>query len=170
MIFFDTETTGLIKNAALPLNQQPRIIEIGALKDNGEELSILINPKIKLEPIITKITGLKDEDLAEKPSFKSMYNQLVEFFIGEEHLIAHNLEFDLSMLVFELRRINKHRAFPYPPKQTCTVEMAKPLYKGKFRKLQDLYEDLIGPYEQQHRALDDCKMLQRVYHELMVRK
>lgn len=43
MIYFDTETTGLIKNAALPLNLQPRIIEIGALKDNGEELSIILN-------------------------------------------------------------------------------------------------------------------------------
>ena len=169
MIFFDTETTGLIKNKALPLINQPRIIEIGAVKDTGEELSLIIDPLIKLDPIITKITGLIDKDLEDKPPFRYLYNQLVEFFIGEEKLICHNVPFDLGMLVFELRRISREHQFPYPPVHVDTVDMAKPFYKGKYMKLQALYEDFFGPYEQKHRALDDAKDLQRVYHELMVR-
>jgi len=51
MIFFDTETTGLIKNAALKLYHQPHIIEIGAVKKDSayliadiHEFHTLINP------------------------------------------------------------------------------------------------------------------------------
>ena len=169
MIFFDTETTDLIRNSALPLNMQPRIVEIGAVKDNGDELCLLINPKIPLPEKTKEITGLKDEDLVTAPTFATVYEQLVDFFIGEKTLICHNLPFDLGMLTIELRRINKEFSFPYPPQQVCTVQMARPAYKGKFMRLQALYEDLIGPYEQKHRALQDALDLQRVYHELRLK-
>ena len=84
MIFFDTETTGLIKNKALPLINQPRIIEIGAVKDTGEELSLIINPLIKLDPIITKITGLIDKDLESFPEtpdglLKRLHEKVVKY-------------------------------------------------------------------------------------------
>lgn len=170
MIFFDTETTGLIKNKALPLDQQPRIIELGAVKDTGEEFSCIINPRIKIDPIITKITGLTNDDLAGKPSFRTIFNDLVEFFIGEESLVCHNIGFDVGMLVFELRRISKEHQFPFPPRHIDTVHLAKPFYKGKFMKLKYLYQDMIGNYEQSHRALQDAKDLQKVYHALMARK
>lgn len=169
MIFFDTETTGLIKNSALPLTQQPRIIEIGAVKDSGEELGLILDPVVKLEPIITKITGLTDEDLRGKPKFKDVYEELCAFFLGEETLVAHNVPFDTGMLSIELRRLGKEFQFPWPPVRIDTVHLAKPFYRGRFMKLDALYEDMIGPYEQSHRALQDAKDLQKVYRALLDR-
>jgi len=74
MIFFDTETTGLIKNVALPLNRQPKIIEIGCIREpnikgRSRFFEATFNPGFKLDPVITKITGLTDADLAEQPRF-----------------------------------------------------------------------------------------------------
>lgn len=166
MIFFDTETTGLIKNKALTLMMQPHIIELGAVRDDGEEFHTLLNPGVKLEPIITKITGLTNEKLKDAPKFRDVLPELVEFFIGQEALVAHNLPFDLGLLVFELRRCEAEFKFPYPPVHIDTVQIAQPRYRGKFMKLQALYEDLIGPYEQKHRALEDAKDLQLVYNAL----
>lgn len=174
MIFFDTETTGLIKNNALNLNLQPHIIEIGCVKirQSGPSgtfnFSTTIKPPIReLEPKITKITGLTINDLSDSPTFKETWEALAEFFLGEDTLVAHNMPFDHGMLEFELRRINRQYQFPWPIKLIDTIHMAKPFYGGRFMKLQALYEDLIGPYEQKHRAIDDCLMLQKVYNALL---
>ena len=89
MIFFDTETTGLIKNVALPLDRQPRIIEIGCIREpknpgKYNNFSSIFNPGVKLEPIITKITGLTDEDCEASPKFHEELESLCEFFLGED--------------------------------------------------------------------------------------
>lgn len=173
MIFFDTETTGLIKNAALPINQQPRIIEIGAVKDTGKGkakyFSCLIDPQIKIDSIITRITGITQEELVGQPKFRDVIDEFIEFCFGESTWVAHNMDFDMQMLIFELRRCGREYKFPYPPHQIDTVQLARPLYNGKFKKLEDIYEDFFGATMQAHRALDDAQMLQKVYHELMVR-
>jgi len=166
MIFFDTETTGLIRNLALHLSKQPHIIEIGAVTnviDIDAEYSQLINPGIKLPEIITKITGLTDEDLKDAPTFAEAWEKLNGFFYGYDTLVAHNMPFDKSMMKFELRRMDVEWPDSWPNKFIDTVQLARPLYKGKFMKLNALYEDLIGPVKQAHRALDDAKMLRDVY-------
>lgn len=175
MIFLDTETTGLIKNAALPLDRQPHIIEIGCIKDpvpKGKKkyFSATFNPGVKLDPIITKITGLTDADLADCPPFSDVLPDLCNFFLGETSMVAHNMPFDLGMLVFEMRRESAQYNFPWPSNHIDTIDLAKPHYGGKFMKLKLLYEDLIGPCEQKHRAVDDAEMLMKVYHALMVWK
>jgi DNA polymerase III epsilon subunit family exonuclease len=171
MIIFDTETTGLIKNKSLPLVQQPHIIEIGAIRLDSDlneidAFSAIINPGVKLEPIITKITGLADKDLADAPTFGAILPDFVDFVFGTRSVVAHNLPFDMGMLWLELRREQREYKFPWWVEHIDTIDMAKPHYGGKFMKLEKLYEDLIGPYEQQHRALDDCRMLLGVYRKL----
>ena len=174
MIFFDTETTGLIKNAALNLNKQPHIIEIGMVRhpctpDVTSHFHCLLKPPVHLPEIITKITGLADNDLDNKPSFADIYDELCEFVSGEKVWVAHNMPFDKGMLEFELRRIVMDKDFPWPSTFIDTVQVAKPYYNGKFMKLQALYEDMIGPAEQIHRAIDDAKMLMAVYYALRVK-
>jgi len=171
MIFFDTETTGLIKNLALPLSQQPRIIEIGcirepAVKDRPTTFDTIFNPQVKLEPIITKITGLTDDDLADAPTFYEHIPELCDFFRGEDTMVAHNMPFDFRMMLMELQRENAEYKFPWPSNHIDTIDLAKKRYGGKFMKLQTIYEDLVGPYEQKHRALDDVEMLMKVYYAL----
>jgi len=173
MIFFDTETTGLVKNVALPLSQQPRIIEIGCVrwpetKGRNKHYSTTYNPGIPLPGIITKITGLTDEDLADSPKFHEELEGLCDFFRGEVAMVAHNMPFDFQMLLFELKRESAEFKFPWPSVHIDTIELAKPFYNGKMMKLVNLYADLIGPVEQTHRALDDAKMLLEVYHAISV--
>src|SRR3990172_7857808 len=118
MIVFDTETTGLPGKGNTPIDQQPHIIEFAAIKltdDTLEEvdrMQFLCKPPIKIEPIITNITGLNDEILANEKPFSAYLEQLQKFFFGQWTMVAHNLPFDRSIMIFELKRLNKITAFP----------------------------------------------------------
>ena len=167
MIFLDTETTGLIKNPLLPLVRQPYIIEIGAINSEGEEFSSLIRPPVLIEEVITKITGITNDALKDAPTFAEIFDEFVSFCLGEDTMVAHNMPFDHGMLVFEMRRLGMEYQFPWPRNQIDTIDLAKPLYRGKFKKLSDLGRDLCNiEDEQKHRAIDDVKLLIAVYEEL----
>lgn len=169
-LIFDTETTGLLLPSTAALADQPHIIEIGLIevvKGSVEvaierEWSWLINPGQPLTEEITKITGLKDSDLEGKPSFVEVLPELIEVFLGARGFIAHNLPFDLGMLLTELRRCGKESAFPFPPEQLCTVSAYAHL-KGHNQKLPDLYKHFMGKeLKQTHRALDDARALAEI--------
>ena len=103
MIVFDLETTGLPKAEGADLDLQPRITEFGAVKldDDLNEIGVLefmCNPGIPLDPQITKITGITDEELANKKPFVAMLDEVCDFFLGERTLVAHNLPFDRTVL------------------------------------------------------------------------
>lgn len=180
-IILDVETTGLLKPAATPLEQQPQIIELGALyiDDDGSvirTINQLLYPGVPLPKKITQITGITDEDLVDKPTFKGCLPLLIEFFKGADSLIAHNAPFDAGMLKNELLRIDcgcdyDHNytvadcCFPWPKETICTIQEYKAMM-GKWPKLTELYQKIIGePLKQTHRALDDCIAL----HEILVK-
>lgn len=159
-IYFDTETTGLVKNEALPPSKQPRIIELAmvSVDERGEkEFTTLLDPGVSLEPAITQITGLTDADLKDAPKFEQIVPGLVEFVKGADILVAHNVRFDHLMLLFELRRLDLEHRFPWPFKWVDTVEVSG----GK--KLADWAKELLGAQftNQSHRALDDVRLMMR---------
>lgn len=164
-IVFDTETTGLVKNAAKPVAQQPYMIEMGAIKvdENWNEiarLNFMVKPPIPLPPIITKITGITAADLRNEKAFSHNFMTAVDFFKGSDRMIAHNLPFDRNILLFELKRIGLEYNFPWPAVHTCTAENSKSLFKGKYTKLQNIYKHAYGEDPQQtHRAVGDCEIL-----------
>ena len=164
-LIFDTETTGLLKPSVSDLSEQPKIIELAVVAidqsyERIREHSWLIYPAEELTPIITKITGLTNADLKGKPTFMEVLPEIEEAFLGACRLIAHNMPFDSGMLRNELTRCNRQYAFPYPPNQLCTVQLASDLIFGRRAKLTELYEKTIGkPLAQTHRALDDVNAL-----------
>lgn len=164
-LVYDTETTGLLKPQVSDLSQQPKIIEFAvvAIDQSYERLrehSWLIHPGEEITPEITKITGLKNEDLKGKPAFIEVLPEIQEAFLGVRRLMAHNLPFDMGMLTNELKRIGRQFAFPYPPVQECTVQMGIDLVYGRRAKMTELYADTMGkPLAQTHRALDDVNAL-----------
>lgn len=165
MIIFDTETTELLKPEVADLNIQPHMIEIAMVKLGADyevldQYEALLNPGVPIdEKTHKRITGLTEAELADKPLFIELYDEIVEFFLGESILIAHNLQFDLGVLVAELRRTGKEYAFPYPSNQLCTVNLTKHL-KGRRLKLTELYEiKTKKKLEQKHRALSDVEAL-----------
>ncbi len=170
MIILDTEATSLTVSPVLPLAQQPYVIEITALKvtlpTDGSRgwpvparYSTLVRPPVPVPAECTKITKLTTEDLAGAPSFVKVYGPLVDFVLGERILLAHNLPYDVAVVDAELQRMEKARAFPWPPVQICTVEATQYL-TGKYLKLTELYEALFGVHPtQEHRASSDADML-----------
>lgn len=163
---FDTETTGLPSHFKSPLSQQPRIIEFAGIITDGKEvidtLEFICNPGIAIEEIITKITGLTNEDLKDKPPFSNFINSLKNFFKKSNAGITHNLSFDKGMLEYDLKRCELSMMdIAWPVLELCTVEQTFPMY-GKRVKLIDLYNMHGGDYVQKHRALDDVMILHEV--------
>jgi DNA polymerase III epsilon subunit-like protein len=163
---FDNETTGLPFHRKSPLESQPRIIEFAGIITDGKEilheLEFICNPGIAIEAIITQITGLKNEDLQDKPRFMENIGDLDTFFGKADCAIAHNASFDRSMLAYDLQRVGGTLdTISFPPMVICTVEQTFHQY-GKMMKLIDLYEEHCGKYVQDHRAMSDVKLL----HEL----
>lgn len=161
-LILDTETTGLPLPSVADLSKQPRIIELALVRVvDGvvvSEHEWLIQPECELPAVITKITGLKDEDLAGKPKFAAILEEIKDAFAGADMLIAHNIEFDCSVLQFELERC-KCENFPWPKQRVCTVQEFVHI-KGRRLKLTELFELLTGgKLEQTHRALSDCNAL-----------
>lgn len=170
MILFDTETTGLPIPLAAPVAKQPFIIDICAIRLNDKTLveeacyNELVNtpgrPPISAE--ITKITGITEEMLKGKLPFASHVNSLVGLWIGERHSVAHNHDFDATLLTFELTRLGLLTRFPWAPNRICTVE-ANYYLQNKRLKMGDLFKiatgrDLAGA----HRAINDVRGLAEI--------
>lgn len=168
MIILDTETTGLLLPGAADPATQPRIIDLALVKIDDatgaelERFETLLNPGAPLTDEITRITGLRDADLATAPPFTEVLQRLRLFVLGEWSALAHNWPFDQGMLWWELVRCGAERAFPWPPMQLCTVQLYEPEF-GHRPKLTQLYERKLGrKLEQKHRAMADVEALLEV--------
>ena len=167
-LVFDTETTGLIKNMLQPLDRQPHIIEFFALSLNsaGSELETfhyLFNPGIKLDNIITEITGITSEMLKDEKSFSAIAQHLLELIEVHDEVVAHNLSFDKAMIDIEMKRCGKKVKWR---DLICTVE-ATEYKKGHRLKLEALHEMLFGEgFDSAHRAENDVRALARCFNEL----
>lgn len=167
MIVFDTETTGLLNNPALPLDQQPEIIEFAAVKlddDSLEEtgaINFFLMPKrLVREEKIIKSTGITDEMLKGAPSFARMVPTISAFFLGEVTAVAHNVAYDIGMLTYELTRLDRVNKFPWPSRHVCTVEANMDVLVQGARNLTALYKHVTGEEPPvKHRALDDVRTL-----------
>ena len=163
-VVFDTETTGLPKNAAVPLSRQPKIIEFGAvLVDENynviDSINELIHPGELITDEITKITGITNADLEGKPSFVEVEPKIRAFFERAQLMIAHNLPFDKKLVSFDLERCGKLEGFPWPQHALCTAAESQ-IETGKRQKLTQVYLEVTGkPLAQTHRALDDVMTL-----------
>jgi DNA polymerase III epsilon subunit-like protein len=164
LIVFDTETTGLLMHPSAELSKQPKCIEFGAVllsATTGEvldRLSLLINPGVQIEPVITKITGITNEQLADAPPFAEVWPQISVMFGRAKCMMAHNLPFDKSIVGYEVQRLGL-TDFVWPENGICTVGLYKDVW-GRRPKLLELYEHLMDkPLHQTHRALEDVEAM-----------
>ena len=166
-IIFDTETTGLPKHPDAKPHVQPRVIEFGAVivdAETGAELNranFLINPEVEIEEIITKITGLTNDDLRGQPTWKEIAPSIMALFRDCEIMAAHNLPFDSFMLRLDNMRCGIED-WPWPRVGLCTAQENAEIW-GRRPKLLELYEHSIGkPLDQTHRASDDAAALTEI--------
>ena len=158
-IVWDCETTGLLLPSSAPLEKQPRIIELGIVvvedAQKVAEYNWLINPDCEITAEITKITGITNEDLADKPKFRELLGEIEEAFGVSDFGFCHNAPFDVGMMKNELARCAR-TGFPFPKEMICTAQEYTHVM-GKRPRLIHLYEHIMGvPLAQTHRALDDA--------------
>lgn len=162
----DWETTGLTKHPDAPLSIQPRGIEFAGVITDGveilDEVEFICNPGIEIEEVITKITGLTNDDLVKQPYFDHFVPKLKDYFGQADIAVSHNLSFDRAITTYDLRRIDLTlEDINWPKIEICTVEQVFQQF-GRRVSLQDLYKMYVGPYVQKHRALDDVRLLTQV--------
>ena len=101
LVFVDLETTGINTSVA-------RIVEVTVLKfypDGAEEeRSVRVNPGIPIPPVATKVHGITDDEVADKPLFNRYAKSLLEFFDGCDIGGFNAIRFDIPLLVAEFER------------------------------------------------------------------
>ena len=163
-ILFDTETTGLEPHKG------DRVIEVAALElendlPTGRVFHRLIHPERDIPHEATRVHGFTLADLAGKPKFADITDELLAFF-GDASLIAHNAPFDFGFLNAELGRVG------HPPlaieRMVDTLGMAKIRFPGMPNSLDALCRRFAIDLSARttHNALLDCRLLADVYIEL----
>jgi DNA polymerase-3 subunit alpha (Gram-positive type) len=156
-VAFDVETTGL--SAA-----KHRIIEIGAVKVRAGRIIArqvwLVNPGQPIPPMVSRIHGVTDEDVAEAPTFKEVYPEFVVFVKGT-FLVAHNASFDVRFMAHEAHR--NAVAFPPEPVLDNLRLVRKWFPELESHGLQSVADHLGVKPGRYHRALDDSETLAKVF-------
>ena len=166
-IILDTETTGL------EVQRGHRIIEIGAVllndrKKSEEHFHTYLNPSRLIDEEASKVHGIMNEDLIDKPYFEDIADEFLEFIDGST-LVIHNAAFDVGFLNNEL----KIASSKYPMlEEICEIEdslaIAKDKFPGQRNSLDALANrfDISGYDRTFHGALLDANILADVYMSL----
>ena len=135
-IFLDTETTGLDPN------QGHRIIEIAAVEMNNRQLTknhyhTYLNPNRAIDQAAQEVHGITSEFLQDKPLFKEIVSEFLNFIKGSE-LIIHNAPFDVGFLNMELGKINLEKLEGQSVSIFDTLKLAKEIRPGQKNNLDAL--------------------------------
>ncbi len=164
-IVLDTETTGFEPESG------DRIVEIGAVEllnhlPTGRTFHQYINPERAMPQGAFEIHGLGDEFLADKPVFKSIARDFLEF-VQDSKLIIHNASFDMKFLNAEL----KWAGHPLLPMDQAldTLAIARKKFPGSPASLDALCRrfGIDNAARTLHGALLDSEILAEVYLELI---
>ncbi len=162
MIAFDNETTGLLKPEFTDIGLQPYITEICCIKVDKQfkEMKVfdtLVKPGVPIPEELEQKIGITNKMVEKAPSFIEIYDELTDFWLGEEILIAHNAPFDAGVLKYELIRHDLQYKFPWPKYNLCTIEKSYHILNRRLN-LSKLYEMATGNKIQGwHRAKSDVE-------------
>ncbi|MBP3285868.1 MAG: 3'-5' exonuclease [Prevotella sp.] len=159
LVIFDLETTGLdlVKD---------RVIQISYIKvfpDGKEERgNHLINPEKPIPEVVEELTGIKNEDVKDKPTFKQMAQQLNQVFSGSDIAGYNSNHFDVPLLAEEFLRAGIDFDF-----SRCRLIDAQTIYhKMERRNLAAAYKFYCGRKMEEdftaHRADEDTEATYRV--------
>ncbi|HXS74323.1 MAG TPA: DNA polymerase III subunit epsilon [Rhodanobacteraceae bacterium] len=163
-IVLDTETTGL------EAGRGHRIIEIGCVelverRLTGRTFHRYLNPDRAIDPGAIAVHGIRDEFLLDKPRFREIAPEWLEF-IRDAELLIHNAAFDVGFLDAELAlcgethgRVNDHA------RVLDTLGVAREKYPGQRNTLDALCKRLgiDNTHRELHGALLDARLLAEVW-------
>ncbi len=131
--FFDLETTGVnITN--------DRIVEISILKvypDGKEErYTRLVNPTIPIPPEVTKVHGISDKDVADKPTFKELAKEIHNLIKDSDLGGFNSNRFDIPLLAEEMLRAD----IDFDMKNRMSIDVQTIFHKMEQRTLVAAYK------------------------------
>ncbi|MEL6547413.1 MAG: 3'-5' exonuclease [Myxococcota bacterium] len=150
LVTFDLETTGLDI-------EEDRIVEISCVKtdvDGRREVwTRRVNPGRPISPEATRVHGIRDEDVADAPTFGAIAHVLREFLAGCD-LSGFNVErFDLPLLAKEFQRVS----VSFPESGTRIIDSWRIFLKKEPRDLSAAYRLYCGKeLERAHSAEADA--------------
>lgn len=159
LIVFDLETTGLdlVKD---------RVIQISYIKvwpDGREERGDhMVNPGKSISPEVVELTGITNEMVADKPTFKDIVPTLAETFAGCDFAGFNSNHFDVPMLAEEFLRAGINFDFS----KARLIDAQTIFHKMEQRNLAAAYKFYCGRKMeddfQAHRADQDTEATYRV--------
>lgn len=174
LVVIDFETTGLLNVTSTDPNDQPRIIEIGAIRSDGARISQFIQPEISIDEKITQITGITNANLIGQPTFYEFFPEFAEFMCGAKTWVGFNNSFDMQVLGWCLTRYDLQYKFPWPYVHIDVMKASKDFVNiagksdVKYPKLSELYAKLFNEsFSGAHRAINDCEATLRCFQELI---
>lgn len=157
-VIFDLETTGVSW-------EKDEVVEISAVKVQGgevvDEFSTLVNPGMPIPFYASKVNGITDDMVADSPFFDKVLGDFLEF-VGDAVLVGHNIHcFDMKFMQKSTQKcFGKLIGNDY----IDTLQIAR-LYlpEMKHHTLTDLADHYGIDVHGAHRALNDCRMNQKVF-------
>ncbi len=156
-VALDLETTGSRAGTS-------KITEIGAVRFEGfrevGRFHTLVNPQRPIPHMITHITGITQEMVADAPRIEQVVPDLLEFLEGAV-IVAHNAAFDVGFLNYELQRLKGRRL---GEGAIDTLPLARLLAPGLPNyRLRTVADALGAPVTACHRALADAQAAGHVF-------
>lgn len=145
----DVETTG-------GSYQNARLTDIAVYLFNGNQIvreySTLINPERPIPFMITRLTGITDEMVADAPKFYEVAREIVEITEGAI-FVGHNVAFDYNFVRHEFKSLGYNFKRP----TLCTVKMSRKILPGyDSYSLGNLCSSIGIPINNRHRAAGDA--------------
>lgn len=164
-IVFDTETTGID-----PLEGH-RLVEIGCVElvnllPTGRVYQAYINPERDMPVEAFRVHGLSSEFLSDKPVFSQVVEGFLEFLGEDSRLVAHNADFDMRFINWELENVG------FGPLSSSRVVDTLAMARRKFPGMRASLDNLCRRFNvdlsvrTKHGALLDSELLAEVYLEL----
>ena len=161
-VVVDLETTGLDP-------QRDRVVSIAMIRSRFADLKrnsgmmeaktmdALVHPQRRIPTAASRVNGITDEDVTDKPPFAEIA-MLLRGFIGECPIIAHNVSFDRKFLNAEFRRagvktLARNKSF-------CTMRKFQELNPGRKKSLDDVanWMGVKGRAGPRHGAIEDTRI------------
>tara|TARA_Y100001960_G_scaffold226374_2_gene237075 strand:- start:447 stop:1163 length:717 start_codon:yes stop_codon:yes gene_type:complete len=163
LIVLDTETTGL--NAL----DGHRVIEIGCVmlvnrRHTERRFHSYLNPGRSIDPEAQEVHGITEQFLEDKPAFREVVGQFLEFVRGSE-LVIHNAPFDLGFLNQELELAGSSTRLEDICEVTDSLDVARQMHPGQRNSLDALCRryGVDNSGRDLHGALLDAEILADVY-------
>lgn len=156
----DIETTGSHAGGS-------RITEVAILIHNGKKITeryqTLVNPQCPIPFAIQTLTGITPEMVEDAPTFEEIAEDVYHLLQGKV-FVAHNVNFDYSFLVKEL----KQAGYDWQASKLCTVRLSRKIFPGhRSYSLGDLCKIRDIDIHNRHRAMGDAEATVELFAQLL---